>query len=166
MLCIFPTSASSASLPSALRSVRDTAMFLPPLIVGKAFSCITGRKRPIKEQRKSKPGEDFHRHKESSQRVLSIGLTGFTRKCICGRDSATTCVLICPSSVSIVRAGLTASEKFKKVDSALSFSLSLSFLSLSSHQNLRVRERSGRSQYTATCPFLGVKLTWLPELLC
>lgn len=67
MLCISPTFASSASFPTTLRSGIDTTMFLPLLIVGKAFSYITGSKRPIKEQRKSKPGEDFHWHRVSSE---------------------------------------------------------------------------------------------------
>lgn len=68
------------------------------------------------------------------------------------------CVLVCaPSSVSIVRAVLTASEQFKKVDSALS---------LVSELTLESQGDGEKWQVTLHCPFLGVKLKWLPDLLC
>lgn len=62
-----------------------------------------------------------------------------------------------PSSVSIVRAGLTASEQFKKVDSALS-----------PFSDLTLEPRRGRevAGHTALPPApFSVKLTWLLELL-
>lgn len=122
MLCISPTSASSASLPTALRSGIDAAMFLPLLIVGKAFSYITGSKRPIKDQKKSQnPGRISTGITSLLRGFCRWDLQGLHGSGICGGDSASTCMLVCaPSSVSIVRAALTASRQFKKVDSALS----------------------------------------------
>lgn len=68
-------------------------------------------------------------------------------------------MLVCaPSSVSIVRAALTASKQFKRVDSALS---------LVSDLTLASRGEGEKWQVTlhCTCPFLRGKLNWLPDLL-